>query len=83
MKGRMKILIGYDGSEYADAAIDDLRRAGAPREAAVVVLSVIESWSLAPSGFELMEDMDEMIQLTSSPSKRLRVIDEDSRSVAW
>ena len=31
MKERMKILIGYDGSEYADAAIDDLRLAGAPR----------------------------------------------------
>jgi len=63
MKGRMKILIGYDGSEYADAAIDDLRRAGLPREATAVVLSVIESWSLAPSGFELMEDTDEMIQI--------------------
>jgi nucleotide-binding universal stress UspA family protein len=62
MKGRMKILIGYDGSEYSDAAIDDLRRAEAPKEAAAVVLSVIENWSLAPSGFELMEDTDEMIQ---------------------
>jgi len=30
MKGRMKILIGYDGSECADAAIDELRRAGLP-----------------------------------------------------
>jgi hypothetical protein len=33
MKERMRILIGYDGSECADAAIDDLRRAGLPREA--------------------------------------------------
>jgi Universal stress protein family len=66
MKGRMKILIGYDGSEYADAAIDDLRRAGAPREATAVVLSVIESWSLAPSGFELMEDTDEMIRIKAT-----------------
>ena len=66
MKERMKILIGYDGSEYADAAIDDLRLAGAPREATAVVLSVIESWSLAPSGFELMEDMDEMIQIKAT-----------------
>ena len=66
MKERMRILIGYDGSEYADAAIDDLRRAGLPREATAVVLSVIESWSLAPSGFELMEDMDEMIQIKAT-----------------
>jgi nucleotide-binding universal stress UspA family protein len=66
MKGRMNILIGYDGSEYADAAIDDLRRAGLPREANAVVLSVIESWSLAPSGFELMENTDEMIQIKAT-----------------
>src|SRR6266545_6385674 len=66
MKGRMKILIGYDGSEYADAAIDDLRRAGLPREATAVVLSVIESWSLAPSGFELMEGMDELVQIKAT-----------------
>jgi nucleotide-binding universal stress UspA family protein len=66
MKERMRILIGYDGSEYADAAIDDLRWAGLPREATAVVLSVIESWSLAPTGFELMEDTDEMIQIKAT-----------------
>lgn len=63
MKGRMRILIGYDGSECADVAIDDLRRAGLPREATAIVLSVIESWSLSPSGFELLEGMDELIQI--------------------
>ena len=66
MKERMRILIGYDGSEYADAAIDDLCRAGLPREATAVVLSVIESWSLAPSGFELMEGMDELVQIKAT-----------------
>ena len=30
---RMKIVIGYDGSEHADAALDDLRQAGLPRDA--------------------------------------------------
>lgn len=34
----MKILIGYDGSSYADAAIDDLRKAGLPRRAEALVL---------------------------------------------
>jgi nucleotide-binding universal stress UspA family protein len=63
MKERMRILIGYDGSECADAAIDDMRRAGMPSEATAVVLSVIESWSLSPSGFELIEGMDELIQI--------------------
>jgi nucleotide-binding universal stress UspA family protein len=66
MKERMKILIGYDGSECADAAIEDLRRAGMPREATAVVLSVIESWSLSPSGFELLEGMDELIEIKAT-----------------
>jgi nucleotide-binding universal stress UspA family protein len=66
MKERMRILIGYDGSEYADDAIDDLRWAGLPKEATAVVLSVVESWSLAPSGFELMEGTDEMIQIKAT-----------------
>jgi hypothetical protein len=31
MKEQMKLLIGYDGSQFANAALDDLRRAGLPR----------------------------------------------------
>ena len=66
MKERMRILIGYDGSEYADAAIDELRRAGLPSEATAIVLSVIEIWSLSPSGFKLLEGMDELIQIKAT-----------------
>lgn len=40
MSKRMKILIGYDGSTYANAALDDLRRAGLPPEGDAVVVSV-------------------------------------------
>jgi hypothetical protein len=40
MRGRMKVLIAYDGSSYADAALDDLRRAGLPREGEALVVSV-------------------------------------------
>lgn len=36
----MKILIGYDGSEHAGAALDDLKRAGLPRDSEVLVVSV-------------------------------------------
>jgi hypothetical protein len=36
----MKIVIGYDGSEYADAALDDLRCAGLPRDAESLIVSV-------------------------------------------
>ncbi len=40
MSKRMKILIGYDGSSYADAAVDDLRRAGLPSDVEALVVSV-------------------------------------------
>ena len=36
----MRILIGYDGSGSADAALDDLRRAGLPPEGEALVVSV-------------------------------------------
>lgn len=38
----MRILIGYDGSESADAALYDLRKAGLPRDAEALVVSVGE-----------------------------------------
>lgn len=41
-KNVMKILIGYDGSDCANAALDDLRRAGLPAKAEVVVLTAAD-----------------------------------------
>src|SRR5215468_8697932 len=46
---RMKIVIGYDGSEHADAALDDLRRAGLPRDAEALIVSVAEGAMPLPS----------------------------------
>jgi len=42
MTEKMKILIAYDGSEFADVAIENLRSAGLPSEAAVLVMSVAD-----------------------------------------
>jgi nucleotide-binding universal stress UspA family protein len=54
MNERMKVMIAYDGSAHADAAIDDLRRAGLPRDAEVLVVSVADSaTSPAISEFDL------------------------------
>jgi nucleotide-binding universal stress UspA family protein len=39
----MKVLNAYDGSAYADAALDDLRGAGLPRESEALIVSVSES----------------------------------------
>ena len=36
----MKLMIAYDGSVYADAALDDLRNAGLPRDAEALIVSV-------------------------------------------
>lgn len=46
---RMKILVAYDGSECAEAALDDLQRAGLPAEAEVMILSVYNQWLPAPA----------------------------------
>ena len=54
----MKVLIGYDGSECADAALDDLTQAGLPATGEVHVLSVAEVWlpPPPPSSFEILEE---------------------------
>ena len=43
MKERKKVLIAYDGSSYADAALDDLRRAGLPGEAKALIVTVSDA----------------------------------------
>jgi nucleotide-binding universal stress UspA family protein len=50
-----KVLFAYDGSECANAALSDLRRAGLPEEAQVVVLSVAELWLAAPKSIGRVE----------------------------
>jgi nucleotide-binding universal stress UspA family protein len=54
----MKILIGYDGSDCAEAALDDLRRAGLPETAEAHILSVAEVWlpPPPPSSYEIIEE---------------------------
>ncbi len=58
MTDRMKVIVAYDGSECADAAIDDLRNAGLPDDARFKVLSVVESWLPPPSALEMVEHVD-------------------------
>ena len=49
MNERKKVLIAYDGSAYADAALDDLRRAGLPREAEALIVTVGDGLVSTPS----------------------------------
>lgn len=55
MTAAMKILIAYDGSACAQAALDDLRSAGLPTQANVKVVSILETWLPPPSSWALME----------------------------
>lgn len=50
----MRILIGYDGSEYSDAAIDDLKLAGLPRDSEVLIASVGDLLMSSPELSELV-----------------------------
>jgi nucleotide-binding universal stress UspA family protein len=54
----MKILIGYDGSECADAALDDLSQAGLSATADAHILSVAEVWlpPPPPSSYEIIKE---------------------------
>lgn len=44
MANRFRLLIAYDGSDFADSALDDLRSAGLPESVEALVLSVAEVW---------------------------------------
>ena len=76
----MKILIAYDGSECAEAAMDDLRKAGLPsRGVEALVISVAEFWlpPLPPSSYEIIEAARE----AKSPADLQREYAQGSPSV--
>lgn len=52
----MKILIGYDGSNCAESALDDLQKAGIPQKAEALVLSVAEVWLPPPPEDQSLAD---------------------------
>ena len=65
-----KLLIGYDGSEHADAAIEDLPRAGLPEGIEAIVLTVADAfyppavdpkeWGSSPLDQKMREKAEEM-----------------------
>jgi hypothetical protein len=68
MTEKMKILIGYDGTNGSDFALDDLRRAGLPREAEVLVVSIAEpSFVLsAPGSLEMIIARDSIFGIENA-----------------
>ena len=71
MNKRTKLLIGYDGSENADAAVEDIQRAGLPRDTEAIVFAVADVWFYPPPA-------DPSLPTPSSPRDRqiLRRADE-------
>jgi nucleotide-binding universal stress UspA family protein len=53
MTNKMKLLIAYDGSECADAALEDLRSAGLPKQAEVLVMSMADVFLPPPINEEI------------------------------
>ena len=57
MNERMKTLIAYDGSTCADDAINDLPRAGLPRQADALIVHIQERWLPPPSSYEIVGEV--------------------------
>jgi len=77
VRSSMKILIAYDGSRCAEAAIDDLTRAGLPQKTTATVVSVAEVWLPPPNsldvdtGIKLDPESQELIRQHLSENKRV------------
>jgi nucleotide-binding universal stress UspA family protein len=79
MPDKMKILVAYDGSACAEAALDDLQHAGLPEDAEAVVMSVTEVWLPAPPPSSL--EIVELARAVHVPSDMTRVYSQNSPAV--
>jgi nucleotide-binding universal stress UspA family protein len=79
----MKILIAYDGSECAESAIDDLKRAGLPRRAEAIVLTIAEELFPLPASIggvettfanSLLEEEKESLGLAGRARSRIQTL---------
>ena len=74
MYERMKILIACDGSACANDALDDLPRAGLPREADALIVHVEEQWLSVPSNYETENEVS--VLTNSVAAKPMRIVEE-------
>ena len=73
----MRILIAYDGSDCAEAALDDLTRAGLPLRAEALVFAVVELWLPPPhpETYVLMPDTSQQPGIEEAERHALRAIE--------
>lgn len=68
----MKVLVAYDGSECADAALNDLSWAGLPSDAELRVLTAYETALLEPHSRQSSAVQDAAVALSERAAARLR-----------
>ncbi len=73
MNERMKILIACDGSTCADDALDDLPRAGLPREAEALIVHVEERWLSPPSDYDTVKEI--FVATNSTAAKQVQIME--------
>ena len=80
----MRLLIGYDDSECADSAIDDMQRAGLPTKGEALVVTVAEEWpAYMLAGFDALElDQSSRSIAAQTGSGNLPATDRWSRAAA-
>src|SRR5262245_48759103 len=78
----MKILIGYDGSECADAAIDALKRAGLPEKAEAQVFTVAEVWLPPPDPTQTEADSAKMNAIVAPMYAKARRAVQEAENLA-
>jgi nucleotide-binding universal stress UspA family protein len=72
MDPRMKVVVAYDGSDCADAALNDLSWAGLPVDAEIRVLTVYETSLLDPDSRHASAVQDAAVATSERAAARLR-----------
>jgi len=85
----MKVLIGYDGSNSADAALDELQRAGLPADTEILVVAVGSIWmpptdiaSLPAQALTSRRVAATMAQLQTQAEQTLKEMEEMTNKAA-
>lgn len=79
----MKVLIGYDGSESAHAAIHDLLRAGLPRDVETLVVSVADVFPPLPHSSYEPNEKSASMQRDSPIVRKARALAAEAMAQAW
>jgi nucleotide-binding universal stress UspA family protein len=72
MSKKLRVLIGYDGSECSASAINDLRRAGLPSDTEAIVFSVSDVWE-EPGAFDQLTHYSEVPSVEEMTSIRMYI----------